>query len=229
MTDALREALRVVHVTAGRGDAREIVSAVRASVAAGVRCVQLREPGLSARDLAAVCERLRPDVAAVDGRLIVNDRADLVAAGLADGVHLGWRSLPAAVVRRFLPDTIVGVSAHDAAELAAARDAGATYATLSPVHPTRSHPETEPLGVDRAAALTRGAGLPVVWLGGFDAARIRAARAAPAVGFAVLSALDPVAGAADAPGDGDVDRRVRSAAAELVAAATVASAEMRSR
>ncbi|MBK8976819.1 MAG: thiamine phosphate synthase [Planctomycetes bacterium] len=182
-------ALRIVQVTDGRGDVARIARLAAAAVDAGVRTVQLREPLLTARELAALCEQLRPRLDAVGGLLLVNDRADVAAAGLAHGVHLGRRSLRPEQVRAFAPAARIGCSAHDAAELAAARAGGADYAFLSPVHATRSKPGAVPLGPARAAELTRAAGLPVVWLGGLDAERVARSAGGPACGFAVLGAL----------------------------------------
>jgi thiamine-phosphate pyrophosphorylase len=207
MTGDCLAALRVLVITDGRGDPGRIEAVVAAAVAGGVRGVQVREPELSARELAALCARLRPLLTGCGGLLLVNDRADVAAAGLADGVHLGGRSLPVDAVRRFLPrPALVGSAAHDLAELERAADGGADFATLSPVWPTRSKPGHPGLGPERAAAWTRAARVPVLWLGGVDAARIRSLPAPRPFGYAVLST---VFGAADP----------RARAAELCAAA----------
>lgn len=62
-------------------------------------------------------------------------------------------------------------TAHDEAELAAAERAGADGVFLSPVFPTRSHPDGDTLGADRFLSLARGSPLPVIALGGMTAAR----------------------------------------------------------
>lgn len=187
-------ALRVVLVTDGRGDATRIAEVVRAVTDAGVRCVQLREPQWSARALHRIVDDLAPLLAAVNGLLLVNDRLDVAMASRADGAQLGHRSLPPAVARRVAgPGTVLGYSAHDAHELAEAADAGCDFALLSPVWPTTSKPGLPHLGPTRAAQLTASARLPVVWLGGVDAATAALLReVAPAerpVGVAVRSAL----------------------------------------
>jgi thiamine-phosphate pyrophosphorylase len=144
---------------------------VRAAVAGGVRAVQLREPGLGARRLALLCERLREAVRRHSGLLLVNDRGDVAAAGLADGVQVGHRSLPVAAARRVLGTAPwLGASVHSEAELAAAADDGADFALLSPIWRTTSKPGAHTLGADVAGRWTGGARLPVVWLGGVSAA-----------------------------------------------------------
>ncbi len=187
----IRERLRVVVVTDGHGDPARIDALARACLEGGVRAVQIREPDLDAARLAALCEGLRPSFDAAGALLMVNDRADVAAAGYAHGVHLGHRSLSPSAVRAFLDsELLVGVSAHDPAELRRAHELGADFAFLSPVFPTASKPDAQPLGEERAAEWTRAAVLPVVWLGGLDADRVAAlVDPVPAAGVAVLGAV----------------------------------------
>lgn len=187
-------ALRLVLVTDGRGDIEDLTQLVRAAVAGGVRSVQLREPKLTARELAQLCDRLRPDLDQVDGLLLVNDRVDVVLAGHAHGVQLGYRSLAPAEVRPLLgQDFVMGVSVHDDVELAAAAAAGADFVLLSPILPTRSKPGSPGVGPVRAGRWTAGSSVPVVWLGGMDAVGVAAIADLPAdarpIGIAVQSAL----------------------------------------
>jgi thiamine-phosphate pyrophosphorylase len=184
-------------VTDGAGDVGRIERTVDAAVRAGLRAVQVREEKLTARVLAALCERLRPALRRAGGVLLVNDRAD-VAAAAADGVHLGRRSLPPSAARAIVgARALVGFSAHDADEVAWAAAQGADYVTLSPVFATAIKPDAAPLGPERAAEITRAASLPVLWLGGVTPARIAATAPRVPHGFAVMSAVcganDPAA------------------------------------
>ena len=77
-------------------------------------------------------------------------------------------------------------SAHNLRELKAAERAGADLVFLSPVFPTRSHPETATLGPERFAILARRAKVPVVALGGMNAERARGLRGA--YGWAAIDA-----------------------------------------
>jgi thiamine-phosphate pyrophosphorylase len=78
---------------------------------------------------------------------------------------------------------------HDAAELRAAERAGADLLFLSPVFPTRSHPNVEPLGEPGFARLARMTDLPVIALGGMDAVRGRRLQARGAYGWAAIDAF----------------------------------------
>lgn len=127
------------------------------------------EPGRAAlgRDLARLCRarRLRLVVAG-DPRL---------AADLGAGVHLrGGRwpaGAPVAPCRR--RGVLLTSSAHGAAELRRAAQAGADLAFLSPAFATRSHPGAAALGPLRWGRLARGAALPVAALGGIDGVSVR--------------------------------------------------------
>lgn len=185
---------RLLLVTDGLGDIARLRAIVAAAIAGGVRAVQLREPRWPARQLAVAAAELAPVVHAVGGVLYVNDRVDIAAAGLCDGVQVGHRSLPPAAARRALAGRArLGVSCHDPEELADARAAGADFALLAPVWATASKPGHPGLGAARAGAWTLDAGLPVLWLGGVSPERILAVRELPAAlrpaGFAVRGAL----------------------------------------
>ena len=76
--------------------------------------------------------------------------------------------------------------AHNLAEIRAAEEAGAALIFLSPVFPTRSHPGAAALGPEGFAALAAETLLPVVALGGMNAAR--AATLSGAYGWAGIDA-----------------------------------------
>lgn len=196
------DALRLMLITDGAGDPARLLRTVAAAVDGGVRCVQLREPRMSTRELLELCEELRPRLEAVEGVLLVNDRVSLAASGAAHGVHLGQRSLPPRATRGVLDacrdDAVVGLSVHDAAELRGA--SGADYVLLAPVFPTESHPGAPGLGPAAAAALAAETELPAIWLGGIDLATLDLVAPYRPDGIAVMRAItaasDPAAAAA---------------------------------
>lgn len=195
-------ALRLLFVTEGLGKPDWIVRTVEKAVGAGLRAVQLRERDLTAAQLRELGQRLLPTLEAVGGLLFLNDRVDVALAGHGHGVQLGHHSLPVAEARRLCGrKLILGASTHDAKQLAGAVEGGADFALLSPVHATSSKPDVAPLGIRRAGDLTREAGLPVRWLGGFDHRHVASLRDVPAgdrpIGVAVRGAIskarDPAA------------------------------------
>jgi thiamine-phosphate pyrophosphorylase len=82
-----------------------------------------------------------------------------------------------------MPDSVARV--HDMRELRRARDAQLLF--VSPMFPTRSHPDWRPLPRMRAATLARLAKVPVIALGGMNERRFR--RVEP-LGFAGWAGLD---------------------------------------
>jgi thiamine-phosphate pyrophosphorylase len=65
----------------------------------------------------------------------------------------------------------LSLAVHNNAEAVAAKSSGASLAFVSPVFPTRSHPDRAALGLDRAVALAELAGCPAIALGGMSAKR----------------------------------------------------------
>ncbi|MER7458089.1 thiamine phosphate synthase [Micromonospora sp. NPDC126480] len=170
----------VVVLTDRRTARRPLVDVVAGAVAGGVRWVVLREKDLSRGERAALAADLRAVLADSGGTLIVagpdplcGDAVHLPAAGPYPPPRLG----------------LVGRSCHDAAELA--RLTTEDYATLSPVHPTRTKPGYgPPLGADGLRALIRLSPVPVLALGGIETAeQVAACVAAGAAGVAVLGSV----------------------------------------
>lgn len=97
----------------------------------------------------------------------------LVLAGSAREAR-AWRAdgaygSPAELARG--PVTLRLVTAHSLAEIGMARRARADAILLSPIFATRSHPGARALGPLRFRLLAARAGVPVIALGGMDAAR----------------------------------------------------------
>jgi len=122
----------------------------------------------------ALFDRVR---AAHSGLLLLAGSADQARAWGAGGSHGrgpggGLRSAPV----------------HSYAEIRKAERDGASLLFLSPVFPTRSHPEARPLGLARFAWLARRTPLPVIALGGMNEARGRKLASFGAYGWAGIDA-----------------------------------------
>lgn len=155
-------------------------------LARGVRLVQLRAHDLSDDDYVGLAQGAFRLCARHGTRLLLNRDPHLVRDLPCHGLHLtGWRL--AALVRRPLGDQrLVGASCHTTRDLAHAAHLGLDYALLSPVRATRSHPDAQPLGWARFAALAEGAGLPVYALGGLGPGDLDVAFAHGAQGIAAI-------------------------------------------
>jgi thiamine-phosphate pyrophosphorylase len=177
---------------------RPLEDTVARALEAGCRWVSLREKDLAAKERLALLRRLLAlghRFGAVIG--MHDDIAGALTAG-ATAVHLPAKADPATARARLPARMLLGISAHDAAELARAGAAGADYATLSPIFPSASKPGYGPaLGCEGLAHLAAAAAIPVLALGGIDCARIAACIDAGAAGVAVMGGIM----AADDPGE----------------------------
>ena len=172
-------------------DERPLVPLVGEALRAGVRSVQVRERDLATPDLLTLSQELCTLAHAQGGRVMINDRVDLVLALGADGVHLRADSLPVTAARRLLgSDRLIGVSAHSADDVARAESDGADFAVLGPVYETSSKREYgPPIGLRALEEAGRRCRIPVFAIGGVTVARVEDVRRAGAHGVAVVSAI----------------------------------------
>ena len=151
----------------------EFASQLDRALDAGLRLVQVREKRLDPMQLEAfartVVARCRPRGA----RVLINADVEMARAVAADGVHLTSAQLMQLEQK---PDFAwLGASCHDRRQLHRARELGVDFVTLSPVKPTRSHPEASPLGWPAFAAMLEHYPLPVFALGGMQPADLATA------------------------------------------------------
>ncbi|MEQ1689380.1 MAG: thiamine phosphate synthase [Sphingopyxis sp.] len=87
---------------------------------------------------------------------------------------------------------ILGIeSSCNSAEAKRARRANADVVLVSPLWPTRSHPDAKGIGHARFQQLARQSRCPAIALGGMNAARFRLARRHGAYGWAAIDAWLP--------------------------------------
>jgi thiamine-phosphate pyrophosphorylase len=172
-------------------------------LARGATWVQLRaKPGTDDdhRALAAAMLARCDDSGAT---FVVNDRLALARAIGARCVHVGQGDAGALAIRAADPALRFGRSTHDRAELRRALEESPAYVAFGPVFATASKRNPEPVvgldGLAEAHRAARAAGVPLVAIGGIDAANLAAVRA-HGDAVALISALLPRAGeSVDAP------------------------------
>jgi thiamine-phosphate pyrophosphorylase len=126
---------------------------------------------------------------------LVGADAHLAAAAGADGVHLPeWAMRLAPRLRRAHPHWRLTAAAHGRAAIVRAARLGLDAVMVSAVFASRSPSAGRPLGPVRFAGLIRGAGLPVIALGGVNA---RTAPRLIGTGASALAAVDGLANRED--------------------------------
>ncbi len=196
-----REQLRLHLVTdSAMCGARNLLDVVAAAVRGGASCVQLREKTLATRAFVERARALKSLLAPIGVPLIINDRLDVALACAADGVHVGQDDMPAEVVRRLMPQALIGLSIESVEQLRAAEHAPVDYFGIGPVFATTSKDDAADIvGLDGVRAMRTLTRHLLVAIGGIHAGNARQVMAAGADGVAVVSALcaasDPAAAA----------------------------------
>lgn len=170
---------------------RPLCEVVEAALIGGVRAVQLRERGLTTRELVDLACRLRDLTARYDALLVVNDRIDVARACQADGAHLPERSFSVADARALLgPDRLVAVSAHSVEAVRSAQTDGADFTVFGPVFDTPSKRALgRPVGLDALERASAGSRIPVLAIGGVTADLLPEVMARGAAGAALIRAI----------------------------------------
>ncbi len=154
------------------------------ALANGLRLIQLRDKTLPEDARLALARETVRRAHRYGARVLVNGDPALAHAAGADGVHLDSAAAARLTTR---PDyDWIGVSCHDAAELAHAAAIEADFALLSPVLPTLTHPGAATLGWDTFSALAAASPIPVYGLGGLERDDVALAQSHGAHGVALL-------------------------------------------
>jgi thiamine-phosphate pyrophosphorylase len=198
--DRLADA-RLYLLLSGAGCAASLEWTIQEAVAGGVQVVQLREKGLADRELLIRARNVRRWTRQAGALFVMNDRPDLARLAEADGVHVGQEELGVRDVRRIAgPETLVGVSTHDLAQVRQAVLDGASYLGVGPVFSsgTKGFAAYPGLAFVRQAAAATS--LPAFAIGGITPANVAQVVAAGlrrvAVSQAICQADEPQAVAA---------------------------------
>jgi thiamine-phosphate pyrophosphorylase len=138
-----------------------------------------------ARQVARLCREAGAD-------LIVNDRADF-AMLLQAGLHLGQDDLSPRDARRLVgPDTAIGYSSHNVAQLCAAGGEPVDYVALGPIFATGSKRNPDPVvGVAEVQRCRSLLEKPLVAIGGITLENALEVLRAGADSVAVIAGLLP--------------------------------------
>ena len=186
-------------ITPDVADEAELFAGLQRAREAGVQMVQLRQTAMSAGEYAALVERVLAEFGDAFQWMMKGDQPP-VWPGV--GWHLSSRQLRTFPLSPALPlsptlsregrggkPVLLAASCHDAEELAMAAEIGVDFVTLSPVLPTATHPDAQPLGWERARELIDTVNMPVYLLGGMSTGELPEAFEAGAQGIAGIRGL----------------------------------------
>ena len=170
---------------------RSTFEIVKAGVAGGVTCVQLREKNCSTRKFIEEALSVKEFLKTSNIPLIINDRVDVAQAVQADGVHLGQTDMPLTMAKDILKDSmIIGISVESLEDAIRAEKDGADYIGISPIFATPTKTDTAlPLGLEGLKEISRAVSLPKVAIGGLNPENAGEVILNGASGIAVVSAI----------------------------------------
>jgi thiamine-phosphate pyrophosphorylase len=170
---------------------RPLLEVLDSAASAGVRIFQYRNKTASMREAYEEAGPLRVRAKELGVLFVINDRCDLAMALEADGVHLGEGDMPYHHARRLLGrERCIGLSTHNAAQVAAANRLRPDYIGFGPIFTPVSKPDHEPVvGIDGLKEIRPLTSLPVFAIGGIRVEHVRALLDAGADGIAVISAV----------------------------------------
>ena len=156
----------------------------------GATIFQMREKNLTDRERLDRARRIRNWTRQAGVLFIVNDRPDLAKLVEADGVHLGQDDLSVAAARKILgPDSLIGVSTHNLAQVREAILDGADYLGVGPTFPSSTKEFGEFPGLEFVRQVAAETAWPTFALGGITLGNVREVVSAGGTRIAVSAAI----------------------------------------
>jgi len=152
-------------ITGAFENTEELVSRVKGALSLGAGIIQLRAKLPEAAYLAAA-QAIFPVIHDAGAQLLLNARVDVQKRFSQAGLHLSSDQLWGLCERPLPKDVLFTASVHNLAQMEQAQLLGVDALLLSPVLPTKSHPDEQALGWEKAAELVTHATVPVYALGG---------------------------------------------------------------
>jgi 8-oxo-dGTP diphosphatase len=175
-------------ITGGAQTESLFLERVEHALKAGIRLVQLRVNDGSQSLPNSLVSNVQASCREHGAELLLNTSPEVFSKTSADGLHLNRHQLMQLSSRPIGESQLLGASCHNVEEILQAKKIEVDYILLSPVAKTASHPDANPLGWDKFAALVELAGCPVFALGGMQPDDLPVAKQHGAQGIAAISA-----------------------------------------
>lgn len=167
-----------------------LAKGVEAALKGGCTMVQLREKEASSLLFYETAVTIKEITDRFGVPLIINDRADIALAVGAAGLHVGQSDLPASAARRLIgADKLLGVSVSTLVEAQKAVADGADYLGVGAMFATATKDDADIVTMEELAAIRKAVSVPIVVIGGINAATAPAFSNSGIDGLAVVSAV----------------------------------------
>ncbi len=161
----------------------------------GAHILQFRHKAFLSRQAFGWLEEIAGLTRQAGAQLVVNDRADLARLfGVA--LHVGQDDLPPAAARSITgPQTLLGFSTHNEAQLRGSAEEPVDYVALGPIFgtATKENPDAS-VGVEELRRIRPLTDRPLVAIGGITRDTALSVRAAGADSLAIVADLFPTDG-----------------------------------
>ena len=165
-------------------------TAVEQAILGGCTMVQLREKDISSDEFYRLAVSIKSITDKYEIPLIINDRVDIALSANAAGVHIGQHDLPASIVRKIIPQSmILGVSASTLQEAQKAVSDGADYLGVGAVFSTSTKTDADVVSMHTLLQIRKSVHIPIVAIGGINKENAPVFKAINIDGLAVVSAI----------------------------------------
>lgn len=170
---------------------QSLADIVKSAIAGGVTIVQYREKDASTKYMIEQANEIHKITKMAGVPLIIDDRADVMLAINAEGLHVGQSDMPAVLARKLIgPDKILGVTAKNVDQAIQAEKDGANYIGCGDIFGTTSKVDAGiPIGLDGFNKRLHSVSIPVVGIGGITINNVASVVELGADGIVVISAI----------------------------------------
>ena len=161
--------------------------ALKRKIENGLQLIQIREKSLEINDLIYFCKEIQKLTKNYDTSILLNSHIELAKDLGLDGVHLNSSQIYQDL--SIPKGWIIGASCHTLEDLKMVEDKKYSFALLSPVKKTQSHPEVKPMGWEKFKQIINGFQIPIYALGGMTEYDKNNAYASGSIGIASQRAI----------------------------------------
>ena len=167
-----------------------IFSDVENAIRAGCRIIQYREKKKDTKTMIKEARQIKK-ICNNKAMFLIDDRADVVLAVNADGIHIGQGDQSYHDVMKELPEEmIIGISVDNEQEAKKAEHIGATYVGAGAVFPTKTKKDASVLGIDGLQRIVQSINIPVVAIGGISLDNIKEVMQTGVNYYAIISDIN---------------------------------------